>query len=321
MELAHRPDDDLEALKDIDPSIGLGIGVVDVKVNHIESADEVARRIERAEARLGEGRVRWVHPDCGFWMLKRSIADGKMAALGAVRRLLLPVLYDNVDLLHSDDFQDFSAWHHEGIGEIAGAPDGGMRLHCSSSAQGREGCMAFFRPNLPDQVAFEYDLTVRSHGGLVINYLAIRGLNGEDLIEDRAKLPPRTGVMSDYYSKTRGLQSYHVSVSRFDDSGRHTGTSNWRRNPGLILCGHGVDPVQEIGRRYAIRVTKDAGHGQVYIDGAFAHAFMDRDTTRYPIPDTGKFGFRVIGSDVTADIARFRVYRIRTAEPIWSEAE
>jgi 5-methyltetrahydropteroyltriglutamate--homocysteine methyltransferase len=30
---------------------------------------------------LGEGRVRYVHPDCGFWMLKRSIADRKMAAL------------------------------------------------------------------------------------------------------------------------------------------------------------------------------------------------------------------------------------------------
>jgi len=28
-----------------------------------------------------DGRVRWVHPDCGFWMLKRSIADRKIEAL------------------------------------------------------------------------------------------------------------------------------------------------------------------------------------------------------------------------------------------------
>ena len=66
LELAHRPDSDLNALKDIDPRIGIGIGVVDVKVNHIETPDEIARRIEHAETVLGEGRVQWVHPDCGF---------------------------------------------------------------------------------------------------------------------------------------------------------------------------------------------------------------------------------------------------------------
>ena len=81
LELAHRPNDDLEALKDIDPRIGLGLGVIDIKVNHVETADEVARRIEAAEQRLGDNRVKWVHPDCGFWMLKRPIADQKIAAL------------------------------------------------------------------------------------------------------------------------------------------------------------------------------------------------------------------------------------------------
>ncbi len=81
LELAHRPASDLEALREIDPRIGIGIGVIDIKVNPIETADEVARRIEAAERQLGPGRVQWVHPDCGFWMLKRSIADRKIAAL------------------------------------------------------------------------------------------------------------------------------------------------------------------------------------------------------------------------------------------------
>ena len=85
LELAHRPDDDLDALEEIDEKIGIGIGVVDIKVNHIETADEIAKRIEEAEKRLGEGRVRWVHPDCGFWMLKRSLADRKIAALAEGR--------------------------------------------------------------------------------------------------------------------------------------------------------------------------------------------------------------------------------------------
>ena len=81
LELAHRPASDLNALRDIDPKIALGVGVIDIKVNHVETADEVAARIERVEKVVGPGRVKWVHPDCGFWMLKRSVADRKMAAL------------------------------------------------------------------------------------------------------------------------------------------------------------------------------------------------------------------------------------------------
>lgn len=87
LELAHRPEADLDALRDLDPRIGVGLGVVDIKVNHIEAADEIARRIETAEKKLGAGRVRYIHPDCGFWMLKRSIADRKIAALAKGRDL------------------------------------------------------------------------------------------------------------------------------------------------------------------------------------------------------------------------------------------
>jgi 5-methyltetrahydropteroyltriglutamate--homocysteine methyltransferase len=91
LELACRPEQDLDALKDVDPKIKLGIGVIEVKVNHIETPDEVAGRIEIAEKRLGTGRVCWVHPDCGFWMLKRSVADRKIAALVKGRNLYLGI--------------------------------------------------------------------------------------------------------------------------------------------------------------------------------------------------------------------------------------
>lgn len=89
LELAHRPESDLEALKDINPKIGLGIGVIDIKVNTIETPDNIARRIEHAERVLGAGRVKFVHPDCGFWMNKRSIADRKIEALARGRDLYL----------------------------------------------------------------------------------------------------------------------------------------------------------------------------------------------------------------------------------------
>lgn len=91
LEVAHRPPDDLDALRAVDSRLKLGVGVIDVKVNHIETADEVAKRLEKAERALGDGRVGWAHPDCGFWMLKRSVADRKMQALVAGRDLYLGV--------------------------------------------------------------------------------------------------------------------------------------------------------------------------------------------------------------------------------------
>ncbi|HAA75311.1 TPA: methionine synthase [Candidatus Latescibacteria bacterium] len=89
LELAHRPDDDLEALKDVDSRIKLGLGVVDIKVNHVETADEIAARIDKAEKILGPERVGYIHPDCGFWMLKRSVSDRKIASLVSGRDLYL----------------------------------------------------------------------------------------------------------------------------------------------------------------------------------------------------------------------------------------
>ena len=89
LELAHRPPEDLEALAKVDDRIALGIGVVDVKANQVETADDIAKALEQAESKLGEGRVRWIHPDCGFWMLKRSVADRKIAALATGRDLYL----------------------------------------------------------------------------------------------------------------------------------------------------------------------------------------------------------------------------------------
>jgi 5-methyltetrahydropteroyltriglutamate--homocysteine methyltransferase len=91
LELAHRPESDLDALKEIDERIKLGIGVIDIKVNHIETPEEVARRIERAAEKLGKERIAYVHPDCGFWMFKRSIADRKIVNLVKGRNLFLGI--------------------------------------------------------------------------------------------------------------------------------------------------------------------------------------------------------------------------------------
>jgi 5-methyltetrahydropteroyltriglutamate--homocysteine methyltransferase len=81
LETARRDPKEIAFLRELDPRIGVGLGVIDVKTTVVETAAEIAQRIERAEKILGAGRIRWVHPDCGFWMLKRSVADRKMRAL------------------------------------------------------------------------------------------------------------------------------------------------------------------------------------------------------------------------------------------------
>jgi 5-methyltetrahydropteroyltriglutamate--homocysteine methyltransferase len=89
LEMAHRPPQELDGLRAVDARLQLGLGVVDVKINHIETAEEIARRIECAASVLGPERIAWVHPDCGFWMLHRSVADRKMEALVKGRDLYL----------------------------------------------------------------------------------------------------------------------------------------------------------------------------------------------------------------------------------------
>ncbi|HTG43013.1 MAG TPA: hypothetical protein VK633_00655 [Verrucomicrobiae bacterium] len=89
LEMARRSATELSFLKELDHRLGIGLGVVDIKSNLVETPEEIARRIEQGVTILGPGRVKYVHPDCGFWMLKRSVADRKMAALVRGRDLFL----------------------------------------------------------------------------------------------------------------------------------------------------------------------------------------------------------------------------------------
>jgi len=87
LEFARRGYDELDVFRDLNPATGLGLSVVDIKDNQIESPDLIASRIEHAARILGPSRIPFVHPDCGFWMLQRSVADGKMRALVEGRNL------------------------------------------------------------------------------------------------------------------------------------------------------------------------------------------------------------------------------------------
>ena len=60
------------------------------RINDPAGADGVlTEALAIREKILGPDRVRYIHPDCGFWMLKRSVADRKIAALAKGRDLYL----------------------------------------------------------------------------------------------------------------------------------------------------------------------------------------------------------------------------------------
>ena len=215
----------------------------------------------------------------------------------------------NGEVLFEDDFRSGpDNWHHEGTGTVTIPEPGLMLLDCTGSRQGGPGCQSFCSRDFPDGIAVECDLLVKESNGLVITFLAMRGLKGEDIITD---LPPREGIFLDYVGQDARMRSYHVSVSRYNDRGEHTGVSNWRRNPGLHLMGQGEDLCKEVGRPYHIRIVKDGGHCQLGVGRRLAHEFTDPGELPDEIPSCGKVGFRAIGSRVIAQIRNFRVRALR----------
>ncbi len=90
MEFAFRGYDELAYFRDgLKPEMDIGLGVIDVKSNLVETPEQVAKRIEKGVETVGAERIGWIHPDCGFWMNKRTIADQKIQALVDGRDLFL----------------------------------------------------------------------------------------------------------------------------------------------------------------------------------------------------------------------------------------
>jgi hypothetical protein len=204
-------------------------------------------------------------------------------------------------VLLEENFANLDRWHLEGRTDGVSIKDGQMRLACEGSQQGAVGTMAFLKESFPDNIAIEYDLIVENHNGLLITFIAMTGLKGEDAITEA---PKREGVFSDYHDGTR---SYHVSICRYDDDGKHTGVSNWRRNPGLNLMVSGKDWCTETNTKYRVKITKRGPQCRVEVDGEVGAEFTDPQTLPGPIPAGGKIGFRAIGSKAIFRIANLKV--------------
>jgi 5-methyltetrahydropteroyltriglutamate--homocysteine methyltransferase len=80
LEFARRGDEDLQLLKEFTPKFSLGLGVVDVKTQDIESPGFVADRIRHALTVVPAEKL-VVNPDCGLVHLPRDVAFNKLAAM------------------------------------------------------------------------------------------------------------------------------------------------------------------------------------------------------------------------------------------------
>jgi len=208
-------------------------------------------------------------------------------------------------IIFKDNFENLNNWHPEGFIEgVTLVEKGYMRLDCSSSEQGGIGCMAFCKQDFPDSICIEFDFYMEEKNGLVLVFSGMKGLNGEDAITG---VPPRKGLFDDYTGENALIRSYHVSISRYDDEGNHTGVSNWRRNPGLHLIAQGDDYCKDIRTKYHIAIIKSGPTCQLQVDGKVASGFTDPQVLPDKIPASGKVGFRSIGRKAIARISNFKV--------------
>jgi len=87
LEFARRGGEDLDLFKEFAGSFDLGVGVIDVKTNAVETPDMVAERIRKALEVLPADRI-FILPDCGCFHLPRDVAFAKLSAMVEGTRLV-----------------------------------------------------------------------------------------------------------------------------------------------------------------------------------------------------------------------------------------
>ena len=80
LEFARRGGEDLEIFRELPPRFEVGIGVIDVKTQAVETPHQVAERLRKALEVIPADRL-FVLPDCGLLHLPREVAFAKLTAM------------------------------------------------------------------------------------------------------------------------------------------------------------------------------------------------------------------------------------------------
>jgi 5-methyltetrahydropteroyltriglutamate--homocysteine methyltransferase len=87
LEFANREMAEIELLKPLSERFSIAAGVIDVKNFYVETADDVARRLNQCLAFVPSEKLT-VTADCGFSALPRHLARAKMRAMTSGARLV-----------------------------------------------------------------------------------------------------------------------------------------------------------------------------------------------------------------------------------------
>jgi 5-methyltetrahydropteroyltriglutamate--homocysteine methyltransferase len=80
LEFARRGGEDLDLFREFAPPFDLGVGVIDVKTQAVETPDVVAERIRKALEVMPAEKL-FILPDCGCFHLPRGVAFAKLRAM------------------------------------------------------------------------------------------------------------------------------------------------------------------------------------------------------------------------------------------------
>ena len=206
-------------------------------------------------------------------------------------------------LLFSDDFETMENWFVEAAGRVE-LVEGAMRVISESHDK---GIHAWFRPDLPDNVQIEYDMTLHGPEGFALVFFCTRAVNSGDMLGD---LAVRDGGFDDYVRNPK-MRSYHFSVHRKWAGGWVHG-ANLNKNPGkTLLQRNAVDPCPpaEGDQTYHMVLIKIGGRIQLFVNDELVLFYLD-DEDPYP---GGRFGFRQIYM-TKIDYSNLRVYEAAMPE-------
>jgi len=200
-------------------------------------------------------------------------------------------------LLFKDDCETMDNWFiegSEGKGEIVNGA-----LHIISTSY-QKGVHAWFKPDIPDNVIIEYDMTVHGPKGFTLVFFCAKGANEEDIITG---MPVRDGIFREYVNNSYML-CYHFSVHRM---GREwvEGANLNKNPPKTLIQRNAVDPCppSEGDQKYHITLIKMGSSIRVLVDNKLILFYIDE----YSPYNGGKFGFRQI-YETTVSYDNLRVY-------------
>ncbi|KXI27590.1 DUF1961 family protein [Paraglaciecola hydrolytica] len=197
------------------------------------------------------------------------------------------LLYDNA----LASATDVANWVMEGSGETQ-FNDGWMQMH-SPDEQGHH---VFWCPqDFPDSFIAQWQVqNLKFDAGLVIVFLAAKGVNGADIFD--STLPKRDGTFDQY---TLGkIKSYHISYYANAAHNPDRAHANLRKNNTFSLLQEGEKGIPTLSEQiHTVTMVKNHDHIQLYIDERKVIDYKDNQPivdgvdTGAPLSD-GKIGFR-----------------------------